>query len=152
MLDGVGGSSVVGHPRSTRGGFSLPEVLVSLTLLTMVVLCTMSVFPTTYKAVGRNNVRQAAAFLAHQVAENARHQSYASIANGNSTQVLSGVSEYAPANVTLSYTATVNSVAGYNRNNLLDIAVVVTWLEYTKGTTNVVQRNIGLETRVFNWP
>ncbi|MFQ5881715.1 MAG: prepilin-type N-terminal cleavage/methylation domain-containing protein [Candidatus Methylomirabilales bacterium] len=74
-------------------GFSVIEVLIGATILTVALLAIASMFPTAYSNVGRSGEQTVAVTLAQQRIEELKNQAYTALAAGQTTEALTG--EYA---------------------------------------------------------
>lgn len=113
-------------PCSARGGFTLLENMMALSLLALSFLFVASVFPASNRSLEHSTHRLAASFVAATQLENARAQAYSALAgDSGSTPFTATAGGHAEAPTTFKWTTTVTTVA----TGLKDVVVTVTWTD-----------------------
>jgi prepilin-type N-terminal cleavage/methylation domain-containing protein len=103
--------------RWRQRGFSLPEVLASLTLFALVAAATVSLSTTTVRHTADNRAGLAAAFLAQQEMEHMRGHDYENMGSETYSQVVDG----------MPFTVNANVVTDQPISGVATITVSVSW-------------------------
>ena len=120
------GFQKIGRPQVGRGqgGFSLIDVLIGATIMTLTLMAMISVFPTAYANVEQGGKRTKAVAIAQEKMEELRAGAFPPIAGGPET---------VDGTYTRSWTSTVTGAP----NQVATITITVSWLEEFRGTSQV---------------